>query len=58
MLIKIATFNVNGLNDNTKRKCIFNYLQQKSFDVMLLQETHSTFNVAKLWEMEWGVKKN
>ena len=51
-----ATFNVNGLNADAKRKTIFNYLKQKNFEIVLLQETHSTEKVEKLWEMEWGNK--
>ena len=51
-----ATFNVNGLNANTKRKTIFNYLRQKNFEIILLQGTHSTEKVEKLWEMEWENK--
>ena len=51
-----ATFNVNGLNADAKRKTIFNYLRQKNFEIILLQETHSSEKVEKLWEMEWGNK--
>ena len=51
-----AIFNVNGLNADAKRKTIFNYLRQKNFEIILLQETHSTEKVEKLWEMEWGNK--
>ena len=56
MSASLATFNVNGLNDGIKRKSIFNYLKQKKFDIILLQETHSTPKIARLWEMEWGTK--
>ena len=51
-----ASFNVNGLNAVTKRKTIFNYLKQKNFKIILLQETHSTVKVEKLWEIKWGNK--
>ena len=47
-----ATFNVNGLNADAKRKTIFNYLRQKNIEIILLQETNSTKKVEKLWEME------
>ena len=50
-----ATFNVNGLNADAKRNTI-NYLKQKNFEIILLQETYSTEKVEKLWEMEWGKK--
>ena len=29
-----ATFNVNGLNADAKRKTIFNYLKQKNFEII------------------------
>ena len=51
-----ATFNVNGLNADAKRKTICNYLRQKKFEIILLQEIHSTEKEEKLWEMEWGDK--
>ena len=38
----IATFNANGLRQTYKRKAVFHYLKQKKYDVILLQETHST----------------
>ena len=47
-----ATFNVNGLNADAKRKTIFNCLKQKKFEIILLQEIHFTVKVEKLWEME------
>ena len=56
MSSSIATFNVNGLNNVSKRKSNFNYIEQKDFDITLLQETYSTAKTAKLWEMEWGGK--
>ena len=48
----ICNLNVNGLNADAKRKTIFNYLKQKKFEIILLQETHSTVKVEKLREME------
>ena len=41
MLITIATFNVNGLRDDIKRKCIFKHLLDCNFHITLLQETHT-----------------
>ena len=38
----IATFNANGIRQTYKRKAVFHYLKQKKYDVILLQETHST----------------
>ena len=42
------------LNADAKRKTIFNYLKQKNFEIILLQETHSTVKAEKLWEMKGG----
>ena len=53
MLITIATFNVNGLRDDIKRKCIFKYLLDCNFHITLLQETHSTTSIEHIWRKEW-----
>ena len=50
----IATFNANGLRQTYKRKAVFHYLKQKKYDVILLQETHSTSADENLWKCEWG----
>ena len=54
MSIKIASFNVHGLGDNVKRRQIFHYLHEKLFDVVLVQESHSTVNIEQRWRSEWG----
>ena len=53
MLITIATFNVNDLRDDIKRKCIFKYLLDCNFHITLLQETHSTTSIKHVWRKEW-----
>ena len=53
MLITIATFNVNGLRDDIKRKCIFKYLLDCNFHITLLQETHATTSIEHIWRKEW-----
>ena len=50
----IASFNVNGLRQTLKRKTIFHYLKQKHYDMILLQETHSTSSDEKQWACKWG----
>lgn len=52
--LKLASFNVNGLNVPTKRKTIFGQLREVGADVSLLQESHSTESIAHLWGTEWG----
>ena len=54
MIITVASFNVNGLRQNMKRKAVFYFLKQKQFDIILLQETHSLLADEKLWQCEWG----
>ena len=38
--LRLASLNVRGLKDPTKRRQIFQYCKEKQFDVILLQETH------------------
>jgi len=55
--LKIATLNVNGLKDKSKRNRIFTLLKLKGYAIILLQETHcNSLMVAKQWEKEWGGK--
>ena len=49
--IQIATFNVRGLGDNTKRREIFHYLHEGKFQIILLQEAR---HLEKRWGAEWG----
>ena len=56
MNLKIVTLNVRGLADQLKRRKIFYYFHEKKFDIIYLQETHSTKNCAKIWSAEWGNK--
>lgn len=37
-----------------KRRKIFNHLHERRFDVILLQETHSTADIENFWKAEWG----
>jgi len=47
MDVKIASFNVNGLVNPTKRKAIFDYLRTIPATIFLLQETHSIVQLNK-----------
>ena len=40
--LKILSFNVQGLGGIKKQKDVFNYLQNKNFDILCLQDTHFT----------------
>lgn len=57
--IKLASINVNGLrsqiiNGIPKRRKIFTWLKKLEIDVILLQETHSSFLDEKVWVQEWS----
>ena len=50
---RIGSFNVRGINNHNKRISIFNWVKNKSFDVMLLQETFSAEQDVNVWQSEW-----
>ena len=52
--LKIGTFNVKGLRDAKKRRKIFHFIHQKSFDIILLQETQSIAADERIWKNEFG----
>ena len=52
--LKIGSFNVKGLRDVKKRRKIFQYLHQRNFDIICLQETHSHSDDVGLWSNEFG----
>ena len=54
--VKIPSLNVRGLGDRIKRKKMFTFLKMKNFDIVFLQETHSSRKTAKVWQTEWGSK--
>ena len=54
--IQICSLNVRGLRDIEKRRQMFYWLKQKSFNMFLLQETHGTPEMENIWENEWGYK--
>ena len=54
MELTVATFNVRGIRDVNKRRKIFNYLHKKTFDIVCLQEVHSTKGQEKRIKTEWG----
>ena len=50
---QIISFNARGLGDPIRRRTIFNYYRKRA-NLICLQETHSTTEVEKIWEAEWG----
>ena len=49
-----CTLNVKGLNNQNKRRQIFQYCRLKKFDVIFLQETFITKNIIKIVEKDWN----
>ena len=54
--IKVCSLNVRGLGNNFKRRCVFNWIRNLDFHLILLQETHSTSKSERRWKHEWGYK--
>lgn len=53
--VKILSMNVRGLFSNKKKRLdIFNWVKTKNPTIVCLQETHSTEEVMRTWENEWG----
>ncbi len=51
--VHLATLNVNGAKDVTKRTIIFEVIKQKNIDVACLQETHGDKKNAVDWVKEF-----
>ena len=51
--LEIASLNIRGFQDNNKRKRILQTLSYSKFDIILLQETHSTDEDVDLWKKDW-----
>ena len=47
------SYNVRGLNDDTKRKEVFYWIKKKNAQIIMLQETHSSQNTEHLWFKDW-----
>ena len=56
MDLKIASINVRGLGNNTKRREVFNWLRTKKLSIYMLQEAHFSDVTSDLWSSEWGYK--
>ena len=52
--LSIASFNINGASRYDKQKDVFDYLRKKSFDIILLQETHVKTGSENYLRSIWG----
>ena len=55
-LYPISSLNVRGLDNNEKRRKIFQWLRKKKFSIYMLQEVHCAERSFKTWAAEWGYK--
>ena len=49
----VFSLNVRGLRRKTKRKQVFSFLKREKYDIVCLQETHITDDIADEWKNEW-----
>ena len=58
MSINIASLNAQGLGSasKNKRRELFYWLHKQKYNIILLQETHSSKEIENIWESEWGYK--
>jgi exonuclease III len=54
MAYNISSLNCNGIRDVNKRRQLFSWVIDTKFDIIYLQETHSTKNDEISWRQEWG----
>lgn len=52
--LSIASLNVRGVRDITKRKALFLFFKRSDADFIFCQETHSTDLDEKFWKAQWG----
>lgn len=52
----LLSLNVRGLNNEIKRKALFDWLRNQSAQIIFLQETYSTQALESKWEQEWEGK--
>lgn len=50
----IFSVNVNGLRNHVKRKSLFKKFKEYAYDIICLQETFITDDVASTWKQQWG----
>ena len=52
-MLKLATLNVRGLRNQTKRQFLFSFLEQQNLDIIALQEVHFSSQDIEKWGNEW-----
>ena len=54
--ISICSLNCQGLGDSKKRRDVINYLKDKNFSIICLQDTHFDKGLESVIRAEWGYK--
>jgi len=54
--IKLLSLNVRGINGESKRQSIYQYVKSKKVDICFLQETYSSRDTENVWQEEWEGK--
>ena len=52
--ISVGSLNVRGINNDAKRKSVFNWAKKHKFDVTFMQETFSSQEIENSWKSEWS----
>lgn len=52
--LKVCSSNVRGMRQTAKRRQQFSYFHRYNFDLILVQETHCTPDMERVWQNEWG----
>lgn len=50
---RLISLNVRGLCNFRKRKAVFKWLDNARYDIIFLQETHSSPKLEQIWNREW-----
>ena len=56
MSLNICSMNCRGLNNRTKRKQVFNWINDQNFSICFLQESHLKSSLKKDWLLDWDGK--
>ena len=49
----LVSLNVRGLCNASKRQAVFKWLDNRKYDVIFLQETHTTIGSETVWNRDW-----
>jgi len=53
--LQFLSLNINGLRDDVRRRGVFCWLKQLSFDIILLQDIRYQEGDNFVWSQEWGM---